>query len=160
MSSSYSAQAEHTNEYKICENCQISKREIWAHNTQDKDKHNATQKTKEMNNADPTTNPEWSQVFAKCKLSNIICPYVMTFFMFSELMWEVVVCFFGGIVYHCLLNFLFIISIWLELIKLYLNACFFFFIGVRKKHKGFDNKWWHDLLATCDVEVEWMKKKI
>jgi sensor histidine kinase YesM len=85
--------------------------------------------------------------------------YVIIFCDFSELMWEVVVCFFGGIVYHCLLNFLFIISIWLELIKLYLNACFFFFIGVKKKHKGFDNKWWHDLLATCDVEVEWMKKK-
>ena len=58
MSSSYSAQAAHTNESKICENYQISSTEIWAHNTQDNDKHYATQKTKEMNNADPTTNPE------------------------------------------------------------------------------------------------------
>jgi hypothetical protein len=41
-SSSHSAQAAYTNEYKMCENCQISSREIWAHKTQDKNKqHNA-----------------------------------------------------------------------------------------------------------------------
>ena len=45
-SSSHSAQAEYTNEYKIGENRQISTREIWTHKTQDKDKHNTTQKTK------------------------------------------------------------------------------------------------------------------
>jgi hypothetical protein len=33
--------------------------------TQDKDKHNTTQKTKEMSNPNPTTNPEGTQVFMK-----------------------------------------------------------------------------------------------
>jgi hypothetical protein len=35
--------------------------------TQDKDKHNTTQKTKEMNKLNPTTNPKGTQVFMKCK---------------------------------------------------------------------------------------------
>jgi hypothetical protein len=35
--------------------------------TQGTDKHNTTQKTKEMNNPNPTTNPEGTQVFMKCK---------------------------------------------------------------------------------------------
>ena len=35
--------------------------------TQDKDKHNTTQKTKEMSNPNPTTNPEGTQVLMKCK---------------------------------------------------------------------------------------------
>ena len=35
--------------------------------TQDKDKHNTTQKTKEMNNPNPTTNLEGTQVFTVCK---------------------------------------------------------------------------------------------
>ena len=66
-SSSHSAQAAYTNEYTIGENCQISTREIWAHKTQDKNKHNTTQKNKEMSNPNPTTNPEGTQVFMKCK---------------------------------------------------------------------------------------------
>jgi hypothetical protein len=66
-SSSHSAQAAYTNEYKIGENCQISTREIWAHKTQDKNKHNTTQKNKEMSNLNPTTSPEGTQVFMKCK---------------------------------------------------------------------------------------------
>ena len=41
--------------------------EYWALKTQDKDKHNKAQKTKEMSNTDPTTNPEGTQVFMKCK---------------------------------------------------------------------------------------------
>ena len=57
-SSSDSAQFAYTNEYKICENCQISSREIWAHKIQDKNKDNTTPKTKEMSNPNPTTNPE------------------------------------------------------------------------------------------------------
>ena len=32
-----------------------------------KDKHNTRQKTKEMSNPNPTTNPEGTQVFTKCK---------------------------------------------------------------------------------------------
>ena len=39
-SSSHSAQAAYTYEYKIGENCQLSSIEIWAHKTQNKDKHN------------------------------------------------------------------------------------------------------------------------
>ena len=35
--------------------------------TQDKDKHNTTKKTKEMNKLNPTTNPEGTKVFMKCK---------------------------------------------------------------------------------------------
>ena len=35
--------------------------------TQDKDKHNTTQKTKEMGNPNPTTNPKGTQIFTKCK---------------------------------------------------------------------------------------------
>ena len=35
--------------------------------TQDKDKHNTTQKTKEMSNTDLTIKPEGTQVFTKCK---------------------------------------------------------------------------------------------
>jgi hypothetical protein len=35
--------------------------------TQDNDKHNTAQKTKEMGNPNPTTNPEGTQVFTKCK---------------------------------------------------------------------------------------------
>ena len=41
--------------------------EYWALKTQDKDKHNTTQKTKEISNTAPTTNPEGTQVFMKCK---------------------------------------------------------------------------------------------
>jgi hypothetical protein len=41
-SSSHSAQAAYTNEYKIGENCKISSREIWAHRT----KTNTTQHRK------------------------------------------------------------------------------------------------------------------
>jgi hypothetical protein len=66
-SSSHSAQAAYTNEHNICENCQISSREIWAHKTQDKTKHNTIQKIKEMSNPNPTTNPEGTQVFTMCK---------------------------------------------------------------------------------------------
>jgi hypothetical protein len=32
-----------------------------------KEKHNTRQKTKEMSNTDPTTNPEGTQIFTKCK---------------------------------------------------------------------------------------------
>jgi hypothetical protein len=32
-----------------------------------KDKHNTRQKTEEMSNPNPTTNPEGTQVFTKCK---------------------------------------------------------------------------------------------
>ena len=32
-----------------------------------KDKHNTRQKTKELSNPNPTTNPEGTQVFMKCK---------------------------------------------------------------------------------------------
>jgi hypothetical protein len=62
-----SAQAAYTNEYKISENCQISSWQIWTHKRQDKNKHNTTQKTKEMNNPNPTTNLEGTQVFTVCK---------------------------------------------------------------------------------------------
>ena len=65
--SSHSAQSACTNQYKINENFQISSRDIWAHNTQDKDKNNTTQKTKDMSNGDPTTNPDGAQVFVMCK---------------------------------------------------------------------------------------------
>ena len=63
-SSSHSAQAAYTNEYKMCENCQISSREIWAHRTKT---NNTTQKNKEMSNPNPTTNPEGTQVIMECK---------------------------------------------------------------------------------------------
>ena len=42
--SSHSAQAAYTNEHNICENCQISSREIWTHKTQDKNKQHNTEK--------------------------------------------------------------------------------------------------------------------
>ena len=35
--------------------------------TQDKNKHSTAQKTKEMSNPNPTTNPGGTQVFMKCK---------------------------------------------------------------------------------------------
>jgi ribosomal 30S subunit maturation factor RimM len=38
-----------------------------AHTTHDKNKHNKVKKTKEMNNLNPTTNLEGTQVCMRCK---------------------------------------------------------------------------------------------